>query len=723
MNPWVLHLQKLGLELKCPLCLELLKRPFLLPCDHIFCNSCLPKTLQFGSECPLCKAQYGDSDLRCLPLIENMVTIYRSLDAAFSASILQSRSETGRVLKQCPASKSSDSKDMKLLEAHWGNNSSSGQSKLMTSDVACAPSNCSGGKGVRKNVAMGNCNVPMHVKDKEYGVIGSVGGASNDKQNANSPLVDSQVRARGLHDSKAYQMDLNQADQLSPRSPPSFGDNKDSENDSNDQGGDDSLQNYKAENLVQLNSDNKRRQERHNTSASETEEGHLRDSKRPKKLNYSPSDLGANNIGHIKPNAPPTENLITSSQLEIPAKSNNSFNDCGFCHSSRITADTGPMLHFVNGKQVEGVEATLSNTIHVHAVCIEWAPQVYYVGETVKNLNAELARGAKLKCSKCGLKGAALGCYLKSCKRSYHAPCAMEITKCRWDYENFLVLCSAHSSVKFPSEKSKAKKHNQKTSSVLTSVAPQQSNFWAGSCNGAKKWVFCGSALSSQEKYLLVKFGSMIDVPVSKFWASNVTHVIAATDSDGACTRTLKYLMAILNGKWVLTIDWIKACMESMHPVDEENYEIILDSQGSRDGPKNGRLSALNNAPKLFSGLSFCFVGDFVAGYKEGLQSLVIAAGGTLLKSEEELVEQRHDLLSPSTTLIVYNLDPPQGCKLDEEVSVIWQRTNEAQDLAAKVGSQVIGHTWLLESISSYKLQPFVNWESISNSDSQVVQM
>jgi hypothetical protein len=32
------------------------------------------------------------SDLRCLPLVENMVTIYRSLDAAFSASILQSRS-------------------------------------------------------------------------------------------------------------------------------------------------------------------------------------------------------------------------------------------------------------------------------------------------------------------------------------------------------------------------------------------------------------------------------------------------------------------------------------------------------------------------------------------------------------------------------------------------------------------------------------------------------
>ncbi|KAJ6333887.1 hypothetical protein OIU78_010903 [Salix suchowensis] len=147
MNPWARHFQKLGLELKCPLCLEFLKRPFLLPCDHIFCNSCLPKTTEFGSECPLCKAQYGDSDMRCLPMIENMVTIYRSLDSAFSA--------------------------------------------------------------------------------------------------------------------KAFQMDLNQADQLSPRSPPSSGDNKDSENDSNDQRSDDSPQNYKAQNLLQLNSHNKRRQESH----------------------------------------------------------------------------------------------------------------------------------------------------------------------------------------------------------------------------------------------------------------------------------------------------------------------------------------------------------------------------------------------------------------------------------------------------------------------------
>lgn len=59
---------------------------------------------------------------------------------------------------------------------------------------------------------------------------------------------------------------------------------------------------------------------------------------------------------------------------------------------------------------------------------------MYFVGETVKNLKAEVARGAKLKCTKCGKKGAALGCYVKSCRRTYHVPCAMDISACRWDH-------------------------------------------------------------------------------------------------------------------------------------------------------------------------------------------------------------------------------------------------------------------------------------------------
>lgn len=53
----------------------------------------------------------------------------------------------------------------------------------------------------------------------------------------------------------------------------------------------------------------------------------------------------------------------------------------------------------------------------------------------------------------------------------------------------------------------------------------------------------------------MINYASKVGATVTKFWTSNVTHVIAATDANGACSRTLKVLMAILNGRWVLKMD------------------------------------------------------------------------------------------------------------------------------------------------------------------------
>lgn len=58
--------------------------------------------------------------------------------------------------------------------------------------------------------------------------------------------------------------------------------------------------------------------------------------------------------------------------------------------------------------------------------------------------------------------------------------------------------------------------------------------------------------LTSNVQYLLAKFASMCGATVAKFWNPNVTHVIAATDAEGACSRTLKVMKAILSGKWIL---------------------------------------------------------------------------------------------------------------------------------------------------------------------------
>nr|XP_027188299.1 BRCA1-associated RING domain protein 1 isoform X2 [Cicer arietinum]XP_027188300.1 BRCA1-associated RING domain protein 1 isoform X2 [Cicer arietinum]XP_027188301.1 BRCA1-associated RING domain protein 1 isoform X2 [Cicer arietinum] len=550
--------------------------------------------------------------------------------------------------------------------------------------------------GVSKN---DKTNITMHGRGAIDGIVG--------KPNS---MGCSQTEIGGR-----VEMDVNQVTASAPDSPP-FCDTKGSHNDCSDQDIEQPFNLGRLENSSlkrtstgKSNLNERMAQFRSESSASENE-GLMRDLKRQKILTNGDGVIQHCTTHHNKLVDSHCDSLKIEKDLGAlkPSNAPNGLYPCTsiclFCQSSVISEATGPMLHYAYGISVTGDAAMQPNVIHVHRVCIDWAPQVYFVGETVKNLKAEVARGAKLKCTKCGLKGAALGCYVKSCRRTYHVTCAMDISTCRWDHVDFLLLCPVHSNVKFPNEKSRHNKQAIQKHPVSSHLPFQQSNQLGALQDDDKKMVFCGSALSNEEKVLLINFASKVGATVTKFWTSDVTHVIAATDANGACTRTLKVLMAILNGQWILKMDWIRACMEVTGLVDEVLYEIDLDNQGCNGGPKAGRLRALANEPKLFSGLKFYFSGDYDLSYKEDLEDLVEAGGGAVLRSKDEL-EVRRD----ANLLVVYNLDPPQGCKLGEEVSILWQRLNGAEDLAANTRGQVIGHTWILESIAACKLQPFVS--------------
>lgn len=54
---------------------------------------------------------------------------------------------------------------------------------------------------------------------------------------------------------------------------------------------------------------------------------------------------------------------------------------------------------------------------------------------------------------------------------------------------------------------------------------------------------------------ILDEFVGLTGIAAINYWKPNVTHVIAATDERGACSRTLKVLMAILGGKWVVSVN------------------------------------------------------------------------------------------------------------------------------------------------------------------------
>ncbi|CAL9213636.1 unnamed protein product [Arabidopsis halleri] len=705
MNPWVLHLQKLGLELKCPLCLKLLNRPVLLPCDHVFCDSCVHKSSQVETGCPVCKSKHSKKSRRNLQFMESVISIYKSLNAAVSVHLPQLQIPNDCNYKDDALNNSNSPK-------HGGSEDSEMTDKDVSKRSGGTDSSCRDGSPLPTSEE--SDPRPKHQdwteKQLRDHLILYEFESENDAGNHTPESYTGQA-AKNLRDITASEQPANAARKRICGD--SFIQETNPDPKTQDQTllrlmeslrSDDPTDYVKAQKHQLPKSyteqDTKRKRD---ITTSEAMENHLKVPKREKNLMQKAADIDFND----KCSANSDDQLIEKiSKASDQPPSNITI--CGFCQSAMVSEATGEMLHYFRGRPVVGDDIFHSNVIHVHSACIEWAPQVYYEGDTVKNLKAELARGMKIKCTKCSLKGAALGCYVKSCRRSYHVPCAREISRCRWDYEDFLLLCPAHSSVKFPNEKSG---HHVSRAELLPKTNPAELCSLEKTPAITKELVLCGSALSKSDKNLMESLAVKFNATISRYWNPSVTHVIASTDEKGACTRTLKVLMGILNGKWIINADWMKASLEASQPVDEEPFEIHIDTQGCQDGPKTARLRAETNKPKLFDGLKFYFFGDFDKGYKEDLQNLVKVAGGTVLTTENELGAESSNNVNDkkSSSIVVYNIDPPLGCALGEEVTIIWQRANDAEALASQTGSRLVGHTWLLASIAGYKLHPVIS--------------
>ncbi|CAN6470170.1 unnamed protein product [Victoria cruziana] len=377
---------------------------------------------------------------------------------------------------------------------------------------------------------------------------------------------------------------------------------------------------------------------------------------------------------------------------------------CIFCHSLDEKEVCGEMLHLDSGRIVSSDYNGRSTVVHAHRNCVEWAPDVYFDDDTVINLEKEVARSKRIRCTNCGTKGAALGCYEKSCRRSYHVPCAKSIAGCRWDTENFVMLCPLHSSLQLPNEKEQSvteKRRIRKASQMKTmQFQPTKDTPSRWTSGTSSKWVLCCSALGSTEKELVSRFCRVAGCRISRTWCAGVTHVIASIDENGACRRTLKILMGILEGKWIVNINWVKACLEAVEPVNEMPYEITRDIHGCFSGPQRGRMRVMAKEPKLFNGFQFYFSGDFTTSYKGYLQDLIVAAGGAVL--------QRKPVgTATEKTFVLYNLEPPEKCKPSESsFSIVEGRRKEAEALARTSGANAVGHSRVLDSISACSLQP-----------------
>nr|XP_028560462.1 LOW QUALITY PROTEIN: BRCA1-associated RING domain protein 1 [Podarcis muralis] len=145
--------------------------------------------------------------------------------------------------------------------------------------------------------------------------------------------------------------------------------------------------------------------------------------------------------------------------------------------------------------------------------------------------------------------------------------------------------------------------------------------------------VLLGSGLNPVQQALLSKLAKVLKARICMAFNSTVTHVVIPENST--CS-TMKCMLAVLTGCWILTFQWVDACLKTGAREQEEKYEID-------GGPRQGRLNKEQLLPKLFDGCYFYFLGMFKEHNKDDLKELVKAGGGQILlrkpKSDSDVTQ------------------------------------------------------------------------------------
>jgi hypothetical protein len=119
---------------------------------------------------------------------------------------------------------------------------------------------------------------------------------------------------------------------------------------------------------------------------------------------------------------------------------------------------------------------------------------------------------------------------------------------------------------------------------------------------------------------------------VSKNVTHNTSHVVISGNkpaSNGCigklgtggeraklCTRTQKYMMGVVHGKWVVDTSWLIASRDHDYWVDEHDYEVDGDTttfaNGASSAARHGRLRREKGRPRLLENWDCVLIGDFV---------------------------------------------------------------------------------------------------------------
>uniref|UniRef100_A0A8C8SYP4 BRCA1-associated RING domain protein 1 n=1 Tax=Pelusios castaneus TaxID=367368 RepID=A0A8C8SYP4_9SAUR len=204
--------------------------------------------------------------------------------------------------------------------------------------------------------------------------------------------------------------------------------------------------------------------------------------------------------------------------------------------------------------------------------------------------------------------------------------------------------------------------------------------------------VLLGNSLNSEQQKSLNKLTAVLKARKCIEFNSTVTHFIVPNDP---VRSTIKCMLAILTGCWVLKYEWVKACLQSGVREQEENYEIC-------GGPRRGRLNQEQLLPKLFDGCYFYFLGTFNHHQKDELMELVKAAGGKILIRQPKPDSD----VTQTINTVAYHAEPGSDQSFCTQYVIYDVSSKYKPDKIRQGKVWTAPSSWLIDSVMSFQLLP-----------------
>ncbi|XP_043549275.1 BRCA1-associated RING domain protein 1 isoform X1 [Chiloscyllium plagiosum] len=206
--------------------------------------------------------------------------------------------------------------------------------------------------------------------------------------------------------------------------------------------------------------------------------------------------------------------------------------------------------------------------------------------------------------------------------------------------------------------------------------------------------VLLGSDLLGAKKKKLDKLVKLLKAGNCTEFNTSVTHIIVPNDQ---ALSTMKCLMGIVSGCWLMNFEWVTACLEKNDRVAEEDYEINI-----VNGPERGRQNQEQQLPKLFDGCHFYFMGPFKSCKKEDLVNLVKVGGGQVLARQPKPDSD----VTQSINTVAYHASPGSDQSFCTQY-IISDKDSNYKPERVRLGKVWTTHsTWLIDCVKAFELLP-----------------